>query len=442
MFAFRYATLLPTLVILTACTGVGVHGKDVLVTPGVCQEPPVGVASSKANFDLAGANIGYFSIGRLFMSYDPSFQQVLSQASTEALTLDYLVCKAIARAGVEQDAELVAYFTRLITFLNQKQRSMEEQTAWQAANPFPKKKGKLQLSGPRFDPTTNTRSLLIPKGAPIQKMGVINSGDGPLTWWFEHFPTGRFYCSFSIGSRMTLPAQGGYPFDIVKTAMVEMSSRDNFKIKDNTGEEVEVYLITSEDPYDTLGFELNERILRGAADFSNLTDSSFVLRQAQEFADERFPQAEHTAKAFLVSQLLIIAQFPEAALKAYSVAATLDRRLTDEGFERRYMEVPRDMASLNNTIQHLKWAASKGKQGDASELTLHTEMALKDTEEHGSLSNVSEVTVARIKEAVRNAKAGDTTSSTQNAEQALAQLMGPQALIGQHQQVRDPIPTL
>jgi hypothetical protein len=110
-----------------------------------CGEVPVGVTMDKSALDLAGANLGDFSLAKLNIQFTPELQRIISDAATNALVQDYISCKVIERAGVQKDPELVAYFMHLTYFLS-KEPTAEEQTTWRQANPFPGKKGKPELS--------------------------------------------------------------------------------------------------------------------------------------------------------------------------------------------------------------------------------------------------------------------------------------------------------
>jgi len=101
-----------------------------------CAEVPVGVTIDKGQLDLASAKIGDFSLGKLDIVYTPEFQKVISEAATNALVQDHLVCKAIVRAKVHGNPEMVSYFMRLTHFLS-KERTVAEQIQWQQTNPIP-----------------------------------------------------------------------------------------------------------------------------------------------------------------------------------------------------------------------------------------------------------------------------------------------------------------
>lgn len=106
--------------------------------PEQCAEVPVGVTIDKGQLDVAGAKIGDFSLGKLNIEYTPEFHKIVSDAGTNVLIQDILVCKAIVRAKVHGDPEMVSYFMRLTHFLS-KERTVSEQVQWQQANPIPRK---------------------------------------------------------------------------------------------------------------------------------------------------------------------------------------------------------------------------------------------------------------------------------------------------------------
>jgi hypothetical protein len=105
-----------------------------------CGEVPAGVTMDKRALDLAGAAIGDFSLGKLEVKDEPRFEKIISEAASNVAVTDVLVCKAIARAGVKGNPEMVDYFTRLTHFLA-RQPSISDQLQWRQANPFPKASG-------------------------------------------------------------------------------------------------------------------------------------------------------------------------------------------------------------------------------------------------------------------------------------------------------------
>lgn len=110
-----------------------------------CGEVPVGVTIDKGQLNMAGVTVGDFSLASLDIKFTPEFQGIISEAAKNALVQDYISCKVIERAGVQKDPELVDYFTNLMYFLSGKP-SGQEQTKWRQENPFPRKKGKPELS--------------------------------------------------------------------------------------------------------------------------------------------------------------------------------------------------------------------------------------------------------------------------------------------------------
>jgi hypothetical protein len=102
-----------------------------------CGEIPVGVTIDKREFDLAGATMAGFSLGKFEVKDTPQFQKIVSEAASNSAATDVLVCKAIARAGVRGNPEMVDYFTRMTHFFA-KQPSISEQLQWRQTNPFPK----------------------------------------------------------------------------------------------------------------------------------------------------------------------------------------------------------------------------------------------------------------------------------------------------------------
>lgn len=123
---------------LLSCTSANTETKMGSEKQGDCGEVPVGITVNKGELDLAGSQIGEFSQAKLDIKFTPEFQKVLSESSLNALVQDYILCKAISRAGVYGDPEMVDYFTRLTHFLS-KERTVDEQQQWRAANPFPKR---------------------------------------------------------------------------------------------------------------------------------------------------------------------------------------------------------------------------------------------------------------------------------------------------------------
>lgn len=123
------------------------HPKFGLEQPDQCGEVPLGVTMDKGELDVAGAKLGDFSLGKLNIQFTPEFQRIISDAATNALVQDYIRCKAIVRAGVQGDPEMVGYFMRLTQFLS-KERTVPEQIQWQQANPFPRSTGLKSSDGP------------------------------------------------------------------------------------------------------------------------------------------------------------------------------------------------------------------------------------------------------------------------------------------------------
>ena len=136
------------------------HPKFGLEQQDQCGEVPVGVTIDKGQLDLAGANLGDFSLGKLNIQFTPEFQKVISDAATNALVQDYIRCKAIVRAGVHGDPEMVSYFMRLTHFLS-KEREVPEQIQWQQANPIPRKTGLKPADGPSVNAERDQRNNLL-----------------------------------------------------------------------------------------------------------------------------------------------------------------------------------------------------------------------------------------------------------------------------------------
>jgi hypothetical protein len=108
-----------------------------------CGEVPVGVTMDRRQLDIAGGKLAGFSLGHLEVTDQPQFQKIISEAASNTAATDILVCKAIARAGVRGNAEMVDYFTRMTHFFA-RQPSLSEQLQWQRTNPLPKAAAQVQ----------------------------------------------------------------------------------------------------------------------------------------------------------------------------------------------------------------------------------------------------------------------------------------------------------
>jgi hypothetical protein len=102
-----------------------------------CGEIPIGVTIDKRELDIAGATMAGFSLGKFEVKDTPKFQKTISEAASNSAATDVLVCKAIARAGVRGNPEMVDYFTRMTHFFA-RQPNINEQLQWRQTNPFPK----------------------------------------------------------------------------------------------------------------------------------------------------------------------------------------------------------------------------------------------------------------------------------------------------------------
>ena len=102
-----------------------------------CGELPAGVTIDKRQFHLAGLKLGEFSLGEADINSTPEFTQILSEASKDKVVQSVLTCDAIELAGVQNNAEMVAYFIEMQNFLATNP-SVDDRIKWKKAFPFPK----------------------------------------------------------------------------------------------------------------------------------------------------------------------------------------------------------------------------------------------------------------------------------------------------------------
>jgi hypothetical protein len=385
--------------------------KPVDEKPGQCGEVPIGVSANKNDLDLAGAQIGDFSLGKLTINFSPEFHRVVSDAATNDLVQDYIRCKAIARAGVHSDPTMVDYFMRLSHFLS-RERTVDEQIKWRKANPFPKKQGKLELSGPEYVGADKKRVFQFSDKTPQRVMGVINAGEGPLTWWYDYFPSDYFYSDFHPGDKKTLMPKDNISVVLILKGANPKRKNHRFAVKADNDEEVVVELEITGSPYKLLSQELNKRLLANSERFSDLIDNSLIIKQASNLVEEEFSKASGSSKQFLVSQILLTANFPYAAFtyvranQGQTLAShdPSEPTLLDKDLEK--------VAEVDLGIQHLKWAVWKQQQGNSEEVAIHTEQAYKAVTTN---YRVPEKTKSSLKEAKEDARKGNTQTSASMA---------------------------
>lgn len=132
------------------------------------------------------------------MGPTPEFQKVISEVASDEASREILICRTIELAGAEKDAELVAYFVRLINF-HASNPTPEQQIQWQQANPFPRKKAAIDDDqkvyfecsygpAPKAVPLGGLRLVMFGpvKPDPHSYPEVTRFGDaGMSNWWAE-----------------------------------------------------------------------------------------------------------------------------------------------------------------------------------------------------------------------------------------------------------------
>ena len=375
------------------------------------------MSANKNEFDVEAAKLGDFSLGKLEIKSTPEFQRIVSEAAGNALVQDYIVCKAIARAGVHRDAEMVDYFTRMTNFFAGKP-TPEQQITWQNANPFPKKRGRLEISGPMFVEAQKNWVFEFDETTPQRVMGVLNAGDEALTWWYKYFPTDYFYTDVHVGDKTTLKPKDSISVDLILKGANPKNKRHHFKIRADSGEEVVVFMEITGSPYKLLADELNKRLLSGSGGFTNLTNQDLVTERATEIVDEKFKDASSSSKQFLVSQVMLSAQFPYSAFTSIqigtgTVTPTPEAR---DLLQKRLKQI----AEIDEGIQHIKWAVKSEKEGNAEAVTLHTEKAYEAVKAN---YDASAKTILILKEAKEDAQNGNIHRSVLKARGTIDDLV-------------------
>lgn len=323
--------LVPFSFLLMGCPAKVISPNPVSADPKVCRELPVELVKQNPTLKLAGVKYAELALGELTIKNETEAKSLLTDEAKNAVVRDSIICQAIARTGENKgDPLLKDYFLKLIYFMNATPSPTSEQIQnWVKDHPFPKRMGKLELSGPRMQ--GKSRVLLIPLDSPEVTMGVINSGEGPLTWWFAHFPRQEFYTNLANGESITLQASGYKEFPIVRTTKAKGDQPYNFKIKANTNEEVEVTIIAQgTEFYASLASKLQQRVKEwtqisakdthkenpqaSTGDFM-FQRSKILLASADKLINERFPGTEN--KNLIASQILATAGYNEEATISY-----------------------------------------------------------------------------------------------------------------------------
>jgi hypothetical protein len=102
-----------------------------------CGEIPIGVTIDKRQLEIVGVALADFSLGKLEVKDTPEFHKIISEAASNAAATDILACKAIARAGVRGNPQMVDYFTRM-TYFFAGHPTVDQQFQWLEKNPLPK----------------------------------------------------------------------------------------------------------------------------------------------------------------------------------------------------------------------------------------------------------------------------------------------------------------
>lgn len=388
------------------------------VQSGQCIDLPSGVGISEGDLDLAGISLGEFSLSKLSISYKAKFLELLSEDSKRALVIDTIACRSIVRAGVASDPEMVDYFNRAANFYFSKERTPQEQTEWHRNNPIPRKQGKMDLSGLKYDDSKHAWRLTFSSKTPTRTIGVVNAGETDLTWWYGDFPNPIFYSSFKVGQKNTLRPSESFPVELVLQYGRYNLGDYHFSIRSSIGQKEDVLLEIAEDPYVSLGVELNARVRGDGTHFANLTNRSLVTAAARAMVDDKFNDSSETSKQVMVAQVLLAAQFPDAALAIVYATGGKGQFRMNLGSTSSI----NNLAKADTVIQHLKYSVWSGEYGESTNVLIHTQKALEAAESDLSEPPSPTTIIPVIRAAYNNAKSGNIKLGTEKADQALTEL--------------------
>lgn len=316
--------LLPLTVLLSGCPFFTPPAQP--VPPGIdrlgCERPSQSVALNKHQLEVAGLNIGKFALGKVDYRSQPELVKLITDASTDLLVVDYLVCVAKNRKDIDpNDPEQVHHIRIFLAFMQSKPTA-DQILEWQRRNPLPKKQGNLEISGP-FHASDKDRVLPFNENDVFRPVTVINTGKGELTWWLEGFPTPYFYTELYDGRKTTLLPASDRTFSVSRTQFPpEKLKLYPFRIRGDTNQRVTVALTlmvrSNPGPYDRLKQQLL-RILSAKASGS-VPGDDVLVQLAKELISKEYPHESESLQYFAAAQLLFSLAEHSASVKAYKAA--------------------------------------------------------------------------------------------------------------------------
>lgn len=110
------------------------------------------MTTEKREFEVAGATLKDFSLGKINTNVTPEFQRIASEAALNEDSRVRIACKAMEMSGVKASPEMLTYYLHLLGFLSSTPSpSVEKRMEWAEKFPVPK------IPQPRAPSHTDTR---------------------------------------------------------------------------------------------------------------------------------------------------------------------------------------------------------------------------------------------------------------------------------------------
>jgi len=321
--------------LINGCT-VGIKYPEIV--PG-CFLPPDVFKKYGVDLEIASANIGDFTIGKIDVNYKPDLIKVLSDLSRDQLVVDYLVCVAEHRGEI-QNAEQAMYLRNKLQFMQSKPPpTADDILKYEKEHPFPTNKGKLDISGTdRVNKAKHKIFWKEPKDV-TRKIGVINSGDCDLIWWLDKFPFPFFFSDADDKKSRNLKPKDSSTFTIVRTITpIDLKQTSYpFDIKADTNETITVEIVV-EPKVAGAYFKLSRELYMALQDIDNgkerysatkahlwgsQKDNAFY-ELANSITRKKFPYEKESIRQLINAQLLSKVSQYDAALIAFKQVAALD----------------------------------------------------------------------------------------------------------------------
>lgn len=135
----------PLLLVFLPCSLLSCAPKSESITtgngkPSRCGDTFVGVTTEKSKYEVAGATLFDFTIGKGKTEVTPEFQRIASEVTMNEDSKVKIACNAMEKSGGEPSDERFTYYLNLLGFLSSSPPppSVEQRMAWAEKFPAPK----------------------------------------------------------------------------------------------------------------------------------------------------------------------------------------------------------------------------------------------------------------------------------------------------------------